>query len=226
MIRIKNLSKKYGSKLILKDINLTFKEGEVHGIVGNNGAGKSTLFKCIAGIESYEGIVSSEHHRMKDYIGFLDTDPYFFPKITGEEYLRLLCYSRNVKDLNFKDKNIFDLPLGEYAVNYSTGMKKKLAITGVLLQGNDYFIFDEPFNGLDLQSNIIVTALIQHLKELRKVVLISSHIFSTLNDCCDQIHFLKNGEIVKSTGKENFRDIEEEMKQLTLGNKITKLGLK
>ncbi|MGF7027140.1 MULTISPECIES: ATP-binding cassette domain-containing protein [Bacteroidota] len=226
MITVKNLSKKYGSKIILSDINLNFNRGEVHGIVGNNGAGKSTLFKCIAGIESYEGIVKSEFEKTKDHIGFLDTDPYFFPKITGEEYLRLLCHSRKVPEPNFEEKNIFDLPLGEYAANYSTGMKKKLAISGVMLQDNDYFIFDEPFNGLDLQSNIIVTALIHHLKELRKIVLISSHIFSTLHDCCDRIHFLKNGQVVKSTGKENFRDIEEEMKHLILGDKIAKLGLK
>lgn len=225
MILIRNLSKGYGAKRVLKDINFTFNRGEVHGIVGNNGAGKSTLFKCIAGIENFEGSVESEFNSTKDHMGFLSTDPYLFSKITAEEYLRLLCNARKVNETNFSGKNIFDLPLQEYAVNYSTGMRKKLAITGILLQKNDYFIFDEPFNGLDLQSNIIVTGVIHRLKELNKIVLISSHIFSTLKDCCDEIHLLDNGSVLKSVGKAGFDAVEQGMKELTLGDKIAMLGL-
>lgn len=226
MIIIQQLSKSYGAKIVLRNINLTFKRGEVHGIVGNNGAGKSSLFRCIAGMEPYEGVISSEYMQLKDHLGFLDTDPYFFSKITGSEYLRLIENGRQLKDCDFEDKNIFDLPLKEYAVNYSTGMKKKLAITGILLQNNDYFIFDEPFNGLDLQSNIIVSALILRLKALDKIILISSHIFSTLNDCCDRIHLLKDGSIEKSVDKADFGKIEQEMKRLTIGDKIEKLNLR
>lgn len=225
MICIENLSKNYGTKTILKDINLTFKKGEIHGIVGNNGAGKSTLFKCIAGIENYKGTINNELNNIKDHLGFLATDPFIFSKITGEEYLQLLCNARNRPKSNFSDKNIFDLPLRDYAINYSTGMKKKLAITGILLQGNDYFILDEPFNGLDLQSNLIVTAIINHLKELNKIVIISSHIFSTLHECCDEIHLLQDGMIIKSSNSDGFKEIEEEMKLLTLGDKILKLGI-
>jgi len=225
MIYIENLSKKFGKITVLKNINLTFKKGEVHGIVGNNGAGKSTLFKCIAGIESYEGTINNELNITKNHLGFLNTDPFIFPKITGEEYLQLLCNARGIAKLNYTDKNIFDLPLGDYASNYSTGMKKKLAITGVLLQKNDYFILDEPFNGLDLQSNIIVTAIIKHLKELNKIIIISSHIFSTLHECCDLIHLLKDGEIIKSSTSESFKEIEEDMKLLTIGDKLLKLGI-
>jgi ABC-2 type transport system ATP-binding protein len=64
---------------------------------------------------------------------------------------------------------------------------KKLALTAILLQENKFFILDEPFNGVDIQSNIIITELIIKLKELGKTILISSHIFSTLNDTCDEI---------------------------------------
>jgi len=226
MISIHNLSKSYGRKMVLKNIILDFNTGEVHGIVGNNGAGKSSLFWCIAGIENHEGSVNSDHENIKDHLGFLQTDPYFFSKITGREYIQLLCIARRVVAHNFDGKNIIDLPLDEYAVNYSAGMKKKLAITGILCQENDYFIFDEPFNGLDLQSSIIVTAIIHRLKALKKIVLISSHIFSTLSECCDQIHLLKDGAVERSTNKEDFNIIEEEMKMLTLGNKIEMLNLK
>lgn len=226
MIRITNLSKKYGAQMILKNINMNFKRGEVHGIVGNNGAGKSTLFRCIAGLESYEGNICSEFTNIKNHLGLLNTTPYFFPKITGEEYLRLICNARKLKDVDLNKKNIFDLPLHKYAENYSTGMQKKMAITGILLQENDYFILDEPFNGLDMESNIILIAIILHLKQLNKIVLISSHIFATLKECCDFIHVLKDGSIAKSSNAEGFASIEDEMKQLTLGNRIKNLDIK
>jgi ABC-2 type transport system ATP-binding protein len=154
------------------------------------------------------------------------TDPFFFSKITGKEYIRLLCNARGKTNLDIDSKNIFDLPLNQYASTYSTGMKKKLAITAILLQENEYFILDEPFNGLDIQSNIILTEIILKLKELNKIVLISSHIFSTLSDTCEEIHLLRKGEQIKSVQKPEFKNLEEEMKEITIGNRIEKLELK
>ncbi|MFN6085013.1 MAG: ABC transporter ATP-binding protein, partial [Fluviicola sp.] len=154
------------------------------------------------------------------------TDPFFFPKITGEEYLRLLCNARGVKIEDINSRNIFDLPLNQYAISYSTGMKKKLAILAILLQENDYFIFDEPFNGVDIQSNIVITEIILKLKEMNKTVLISSHIFSTLNDTCDKIHLLQDGEIKRTVEKNEFSELEAEMKAFAIGNKIDLLNLK
>jgi ABC-2 type transport system ATP-binding protein len=123
------------------------------------------------------------------------------------------------------DKNIFDLPLNQYASTYSTGMKKKLALTAILIQKNNLFILDEPFNGVDIQSNIIITEIIHRLKELNKTVIISSHIFSTLNETCNAIFVLKNGEISKKVLKEDFKKLELEMKMFSIGNKIDKLEL-
>lgn len=79
------------------------------------------------------------------------------------------------------NRNIFDLPLNQYAATYSTGMKKKLALMAILIQENKVLILDEPFNGVDIHSNIIITEIIHQLKLLNKTILISSHIFSTLN---------------------------------------------
>lgn len=226
MITVEKLSKSYGQKKVLKDIDLHFERGKVYGIVGNNGAGKTTLFKCLGGMEKYEGIIKCDREILKDHMGFLQTEPYFFPWITAEEYVRLLCNSRDIKSEDLSTKNIFDLPLKEYAINYSTGMKKKLALMGILLQHNDYFILDEPYNGLDIQSNIIVTEIILKLKALNKVVIISSHIFSTLNEVCDQIHLLQDGELNRTIEKDDFGNLEAEMKLITIGNKIEKLNLK
>lgn len=226
MIKIKALSKQFGDNEVLKNVNLEFSKGMVYGIVGENGAGKTTLFRCIAGLESYTGEIISDQNPLKNHLGLLLTEPYFFSKITGAEYIRLLCNARNIKADDIKEKNIFDLPLNQYASTYSTGMKKKLALTAILLQENNYFILDEPFNGVDIQSNIILVQIIHKLKELNKVVLISSHIFSTLSETCDVIHLLKKGEQVKSVQKDKFSNLEEEMKAVTIGNKIEKLDLK
>lgn len=226
MIKINDLNKKFGSNEVLKNISMEFVKGKVYGIVGENGSGKTTLFRCIAGLESYEGEIISDIIPLKNHLGLLLTNPFFFSKITGREYIKLLCNARGKTKVEIDDKNIFDLPLNQYASTYSTGMKKKLAITAILLQDNKCFILDEPFNGVDIQSNIILTEIILKLKELNKTVLISSHIFSTLSDTCDEIHLLRKGEQIKSVLKEEFENLEQEMKTFTIGNRIEKLELK
>ncbi|MEM9820621.1 MAG: AAA family ATPase, partial [Bacteroidota bacterium] len=125
-----------------------------------------------------------------------------------------------------EEKNIFNLPLNQYATTYSTGMKKKLALTAILLQNNSYYILDEPFNGVDIQSNIIITEIIRQLKSLGKTILISSHIFSTLSSICDEIDLLQSGQIVRKVDPSEFEQLEEEMKMFTVGNSIEKLNLK
>jgi len=226
MITIRNLTKKYGTNEVLKNINIVFDKGKAYGIVGENGAGKTTLFRCIADLEKYEGEISSSTNPIKNHLGLLLTEPFFFQKITGKEYIQLLCNSRNIKIDDIEERNIFNLPLNQYASIYSTGMKKKLAITAILLQGNNYFILDEPFNGVDIQSNLIITEIIHKLKALDKTIIISSHIFSTLSETCDEIHLLSNGIFIKTVQKSEFTSLESEMKQTTIGNKIEKLGLK
>lgn len=226
MIKINGLSKSYSNNEVLKNISMDFSKGKAYGIVGENGSGKTTLFRCIAGLESYNGEIISDITPLKNHLGLLLTDPYFFSKITGKEYISLLCNARGKTSLEFDSKNIFDLPLNQYASTYSTGMKKKLAITAILLQENEYFILDEPFNGVDIQSNIILTEIILKLKELNKIVIISSHIFSTLSDTCDEIHLLRKGEQIKSVQKSEFKNLEQEMKEITIGNRIEKLDLK
>jgi len=226
MIKIANLHKSFGAKEVLKNINILFDKGKVYGIIGENGAGKTTLFRCIAGLERYDGQITSALNPLKNYLGLLFTEPFFFPKITGKEYIRLLCNARNKETQNIDDKNIFDLPLNQYASTYSTGMKKKLALLAILLQQNQCFILDEPFNGVDIHSNIIIVDLIRKLKDLGKTVIISSHIFSTLSDTCDEIYQLSNGKFIRQATRENFDALELEMKSFTVGNKIEQLELK
>lgn len=225
MISIEHLSKSYGTKVVLNDINLKLLPGQVHGLVGENGAGKTTLFKCIAGLEHHEGSITSDLHPLKNHLGFLQTDPFFFAKITGREYIQLLRNARNLPQADLDSKNVFDLPLDQYASTYSTGMKKKLALTAVLLQENQVFILDEPFNGVDIHSNILITEIIKQLKTLGKTVLISSHIFSTLNDTCDEISLLQQNQILRTVPKDGFAQLEMEMRDFTIGDALDRLAL-
>lgn len=225
-IRITALQKSFGSKEVLKDINAVFEPGRVYGIVGENGSGKTTLFRCIAGLERYDGEIVSDLEPLKNHLGLLFTEPFFFPKITGREYIALLCHARRIPAVDADTRNIFDLPLDQYASTYSTGMKKKLALTAILLQENQGFILDEPFNGVDIQSNILISDIIHKLRDLGKTLIISSHIFSTLSETCDEIHLLKDGTFQRKVEKADFGKLEREMREVFIGDKIEKLGLR
>jgi len=208
MIEISNLSKSYGKYKVLGNLNLSLPSGKIIGIVGANGAGKSTLFKCIHGTETFEGSITSEFENLRTKIGMLETNPIMLSMITGEEYLILHCNARKLPVPDLKDMNMFDLPLKKFASNYSTGMKKKLALTAILIQNNEVFILDEPFNGVDLQSNLKLKSTFLKLREEGKTVLISSHIFSTLSEICDEIHLIQNGEISMSADKSTYGELE------------------
>jgi len=225
MIEIKNLNKYYGSKQVLENINLCFEPGRIYGIVGENGAGKTTLFRCLSGLEAYSGTINSSFPSLKDHLGYLETTPVFMSYITGWEYLKLLCTSKKIETENFYEQNIFDLPLDQYAETYSTGMKKKLGLMGVLLRKNDILILDEPFNGVDIQSNIIITQIIEDLKKLNKTIIISSHIFTTLSQLSDEIVLLSEGKMVKKVQRSDYAALEAEMKKMIIGNSYRNLKL-
>lgn len=221
MIKIESLKKSFGKQEVLKGIDLTISNGSVLGIVGANGAGKTTLFRCLIGLEKYEGNIQCAEGKLN--IGFLPSNPEYLSKMTGSEYLIFVCKAREIETFDIDSYNLFELPLEKYAANYSTGMKKKLALTGLLLQQNDVYVLDEPFSGVDFESNLLIKELILALKKANKMLIVSSHILSTLTELCDEIHFLENGIINTSTSKENFDTIEQKMNFAKLSAKISEL---
>jgi len=211
MIYVRGLHKSYGKNPVLRDLHIDFRAGKVYGIVGANGAGKTTFFRCLAGLEKYEGQVSSDLAPLKDHLSYLPAAIYFLPKITGREYLELLVRARKKRVPDIDKRNFFDLPLDTYVTGYSSGMKKKLGIMGVLLQDSDVYILDEPYNGLDFQSCLILTHVIQRLRQKNRTVVLSSHIFGSLEETCDAIAVLRDGRLDGSVSKERFPELREQI---------------
>lgn len=215
ILTLEGLEKSYGKKPVLRGINWTLEAGQVYGLVGVNGAGKTTLFRCIAGLESFGGSLQSSLKPLKNSLGWLPTHPIFLSRLTGAEYLRLCCRARGLAIPDLVTQNIFDLPLNDYAEHYSTGMKKKLAVLGLLLQQNQLLLLDEPFNGLDLQSNTVLLDIIATLKAQGKTIVLTSHIFSTLRDSCDQIALLEGGQFTQRVHPKDYHQLAETLREAT-----------
>lgn len=206
MLTIRNLQVEYKTKdPILKGIDLTMEQGKIHGLVGLNGAGKTTLLNTLYGyIRPLDGSILYDGTILKRRdIAYLEAENYFYPYMTGREYLNLFPEGKNGFEIDSWQK-IFCLPLDDITENYSTGMKKKLALLGALKPDKPILILDEPFNGLDLESAHILTLILQQLREKEKTVLVTSHVFETLTSCCDYIHHISNGMIEHSYSKEQF----------------------
>lgn len=214
MLKISGLCKSYDNKVVLNNLNIEFEDGYIYGIIGHNGAGKSTLYNCICSLEPYKGhIYHSEFKRLSHKICFLETTPYFYPKLTGMEYLNFFRKIADQPEVGMIEKwnDLFELPLSAYIENYSTGMKKKISFLSLLIQEKPIYILDEPFNGLDMDSVLIFKTLIEQLKDQGKTILISSHIISSLTDICDSIYLLDNGNLKKSYRPSDYHKIEKDL---------------
>jgi len=211
MIEIKNLKFEYTKNIeILNNLNIELNSGQIHGLVGLNGSGKTTLLNLIyKNLQPQEGeILFNKKNIVKNDIAFLETESFFYPKITGGEYLEIFKFGN--KNFDFKAWNeIFDLPLNKLVDNYSTGMKKKLAFISLMSFENPIYILDEPFNGIDLESNQILKNVILKLKSIGKTIIITSHIFDILMNICDSISFLNNKKIEFTKYKNEFDEIEK-----------------
>lgn len=213
MINVRNLSKKYGDKIVLKNVNLSFEPGKIYGIMGENGAGKSTLFRCLTSQESYDGEIEVPD---ESTIGYLPDSPYFYPMIKGKEYIFFCIRARgqNITDVEIdKANDLLKLPLDEYAVNYSLGMQKRLVMLTLMLQKSDIYILDEPFNGLDLLGTLMLKKWLKKLRDENKTVIVSSHIISSLTDICNSITYVHDGEVVETFTEMDPKFIEDKIWQ-------------
>lgn len=206
MLEIKNVSVEFKNQKVLNDLSLSIEEGCILGVLGKNGAGKTTLFESVYQSLSFSGNITWKNERLqRKQISYLETENYFYPYITGEEYLSYFSSKKESEIKEIIEK--FNLPLEKYVQYYSSGMKKKLALVGMLMLNKPINILDEPFNGVDFEGVHFLYDIIRQLKSENKVVIISSHIIETLFHTCDKIALLQNGSIQTIYNKEDFNQL-------------------
>ncbi len=211
MITIHNLHVRYGTNKVLTGLNLEVHDCCIHGLVGLNGAGKTTLLNTLYGLKQRsEGEILYKSGPVKrKQIAYLETINYFYPRITGNEYLGL--FKKQNPDFEIDKWNeLFELPLDMLIDKYSNGMKRKLALMGIVSLNREILILDEPFNGLDMETVQKVKMLLPQLKST-KTILITSHILESLTNICDSISYLNAGVIQFTKDKKNFASLESEI---------------
>ncbi len=210
MLHIDNITVTIQSNIILENLSLQIEEGSIVGIVGLNGAGKTTLLNSIFGlIPSQKGNIIWKGKPISSAdITFIQTENFFYSNITGKEYLSIFKKMNPFFRID-KWNQLFELPLNQLIESYSTGMKKKLALMAGIGMNRKVIILDEPFNGLDLQTNQLMKKIIAMLKEQGKTIIITSHILEVLFNICDAICLLENKHIEATFSKNEFENIEK-----------------
>ncbi len=212
MISIQGIAVKINGKTILNNLTGDFEESLVHGIVGLNGAGKTTFFNTLSGIQkqSVGKMIFEGKPISYSKVGYLESNNFFYSRITGHEYLNIFPGS-NLDFILTALNQLMHLPLDHLIETYSSGMKKKLALLAILKQDQPIYLLDEPFNNLDIESCKILELMVAGLKEKGKTVFISSHIINTLLPICDHIHLIEQGEFKKTFDRPEFDVIEEDL---------------
>lgn len=226
MIKIENLKVNYSNNNVLNELCLEISSNTIHGLVGLNGSGKTTLLNTIYGLKNkiLGTIQYNDENIKRNKIAYLETTNYFYPRITGKEYLNIFKTQNPNFDSN-KWNTLFELPLNKLIDDYSTGMKKKLALMGIICLNREVIILDEPFNGVDLETVQKIKTLLLKLKT-KKTIIITSHILESLLPICDSISYLNDGKIEFTKNRNNFDKIENEifaMHQDNLDHKIQDL---
>jgi len=226
MITTQNLTKKYGSQVVLNIENLEIPKGQSFGLVGNNGAGKTTFFSLLldliqpsSGHIDSNGIPVSESEDWKTFTSSFVDESFLISYLTPEEYFYFIgeLRGRNKADVDALLSNFEDFFHGEilgqkkYLRDLSKGNQKKAGIVASFIGDPEVIILDEPFANLDPTTQIRLKAIIKDLAAKQGVtVLVSSHDLMHVTEVCERIVVLNKGQIVKDiqTSAETLRELE------------------
>lgn len=235
MITIRNLSKTYGTKTVLRDINLDIFKGEIIGYIGPNGAGKSTTVKIMLGlIEQFSGEIKilgeniQGDNNYKRKIGYVPETAEVYENLTAREYLTFVgeLYGMSYEDADgkaeklmdlFGIKNVYDARLS----SYSKGMKQKVLIISSLINDPDILFLDEPLSGMDANSVMVFKEVLAELARDGKTIFYSSHIMEVVEKLSNRIILINNGEIVADGSFDDLRGQSIEGSLETIFNQLT-----
>lgn len=220
VLKTNNLTKQYNKNVVLDNVNITIKKGNIYGLIGRNGAGKTTLMKIITTLASptsgtFELFnTSSENDELfdnKKRVGSLIEYPAFYPNLSAYDNLKYYTIQRGIVDKNQINKVLELVNLtgtGKKKVKtFSLGMKQRLGIALAILNSPDFVILDEPINGLDPIDISELRDTFKKLSDNGITLLISSHILSELYLLANEFGFLENGKLIKELSKEEL-DLE------------------
>lgn len=211
MLEIKNLTKKFGDKVAVDNIDLSVKSGEIYGFLGPNGAGKTTTIKMIVGMLmpdggsiSVDGIdVICDDVEAKRQIAYVPDSPEIYDIMTGRQYLNFIA---DVFELSDEERNkqidryaeVFEMKenLDVMIAGYSHGMKQKIVIMGALIHSPKLLILDEPMVGLDAKSSFRLKEIMRALADEGRTVFFSTHVMEVAENLCDRIGIINRGKII------------------------------
>jgi len=222
MLDVRGLTKKYRRHAVVDQVTFTVPHGQVTGYLGPNGSGKSTTVKMLAGLldPSSGRILWNGQDIRQDLIGFkrklgyVPEDPYVYPHLSGLEHLQLIGRLRQLPEhlVERKANELLRLLwLYEHRFTpisaYSKGMKQRVLIAGALLHDPELLIFDEPLNGLDIASALLLHELIAELARNGKTILYISHVLEITEKVCSRVIILYQGKIVANDEVGRLRDL-------------------
>ena len=211
MLEIKNLTKKFGDKVAVNDIDLSVKSGEIYGFLGPNGAGKTTTIKMIVGMLMPDGGsitvdgIDAIHDDVeaKRQIAYVPDSPEIYDIMTGRQYLNFIA---DVFELSDEERNkqidryaeVFEMQdnLDVMIAGYSHGMKQKIVIMGALIHSPKLLILDEPMVGLDAKSAFRLKEIMRALADEGRTVFFSTHVMEVAENLCDRIGIINRGKVI------------------------------
>ncbi|CCY07832.1 MAG: ABC transporter ATP-binding protein [Coprobacillus sp.] len=213
MLRIENLTKKYGNKVAVDNISLHIESGEIYGFIGHNGAGKTTTIKAAIGILDFDQgniyidgkSIKSKPLECKKIMAYIPDNPDLYEYMTGIQYLNFISDIYKVNSENRKQRikkyaQLFDIEkdLNESISSYSHGMKQKLAIISAWVHNPKLVIMDEPFVGLDPIASHNLKQMMRELCEDGGAIFFSTHVLEVAEKLCDKVAIIKDGHLIKS----------------------------
>lgn len=205
-LTIEHVSRDFGDKHAVRDLNLSLAEGEVLGFIGTNGAGKTTTIKMLLGLlRPTEGTVSvfggdPRDAAVRRRVGYMPEIAYYYPYLTARELLSFyggVCAMDKAVIRRRSDELLEAVGLADAArkplKTYSKGMLQRAGIAQALLPDPDLLVLDEPFTGLDPLARIHFRELLQSLRKAGKSIFFSSHELGETELLCDRVAILKEG---------------------------------
>jgi ABC-2 type transport system ATP-binding protein len=236
VIRVERLRKSYGDKLAVADLDLHVEPGEILGFLGPNGAGKSTTVKVLAGLirpdsgrASVCGFdVLTQPLEVKKRLGYVPETPALYDSLTANEYLELVSCLHHLdgKAAAVRRAELLELfglvENGDQRMSeFSKGMKQKVVLASALIHRPEALILDEPLDGLDANTAMVVKELLKKMAAQGKTIMFSSHILDVVERMCTRIVIINHGAWVASgtsaeiRAREGAATLEEAFSKLT-----------